>query len=94
MPSFKTVEEMSAYQANRELEEAMRVQRMSPEDRFQWLTQTWGRLQRETAILLQGRVSSPATARCYVSFEEKNRFESTREIEAAMALQHQRGALA
>ena len=85
--SFQTAEEMSDYQADRELQEALRVQTMSPEERYQWLTDTWGRLQREASLFLADLPPQAATARCYASMEEKNRFDEDREIGFALLRQ-------
>ena len=88
---FKTLDEMTNSQADRELQEALRVRSMSPYDRFQWLQQAWGRLQDDGTKLFPDRLCWDATARCYASFDEKNLFEETREME--LALQHQRAFL-
>ncbi|MFI5444009.1 hypothetical protein [Polaromonas sp. UC242_47] len=81
---FQTVEEMADYQADRELQEALRVQSMSPEERFQWLTENWGRLQDSASALFPDLPQRPKTARCYASMEEKNKFDEARELELAL----------
>lgn len=85
---FRTIDEMAEYQVDRELEQALRVQAMSSDERYQWLADHWGRLQDDANVLFAGTLSTQATARCYATPEEKNRFDDAREIE--MALQHQR----
>lgn len=81
---FQTIEAMADYQADREVQEALRVQSMSPEERFQWLTETWGRLQDEGSALFADLPRQAGTARCFASFEEKNRFDEERELKLAL----------
>lgn len=81
---FQTVEEMADYQADRERQEALRVQSMSPEERLQWLTENWGRLQDSASSLFSDLPQRPKIARCYASMEEKNKFDEARELELAL----------
>ncbi len=86
-PSFLSAHEMSEYQADRELAEALRVQRMSPPEFSDWLTSTWGGLQRQ-ANTMYASVSrtSIGQARHFKTLEEKNRFDEKRETEFAVAV--------
>ena len=49
--SFETAQALSDYQMERELQEALRVQDMTPAARWQWLQEEWGRLQDSAALL-------------------------------------------
>jgi hypothetical protein len=84
--SFETVQGMSDYQAARELQEALRVQGMSPEARWIWLQQTWGRLQDSAAFLRPDDQPMPGAARSYATLNEKNRFDEDREIRQALKM--------
>lgn len=84
--SFETVQGMSDYQAARELQEALRVQGMSPEARWMWLQQAWGRLQDGAAFLWPDDQPMPGAARCYATLDEKNRFDEDREIRQALKM--------
>lgn len=84
---FRSIEAMADYQVDRELQEALRVQSMSPQERFQWLTQTWGRLQDGASSLFADFPQQAGMARCYASFEEKNRFDEERELKFALQRQ-------
>ena len=77
--SFSSTEELAEYQASREVLEALRVQSMSPEERFQWLQDTCGRLQDDATLLFYDAVQRPGTSRCFASFEEKNAFDEDQE---------------
>jgi hypothetical protein len=82
--TFQTAEELADYQAKRELAEALRVQSMSPAERFKWLEQTWGRLQDDATALFMRTASKKGTSRCFASLAEKNRFDEDREVQAAI----------
>ena len=41
--SFESAQAMSDHQAERELQEALRVQGMTSEARWHWLKENWGR---------------------------------------------------
>ena len=84
--SFETLQEMSDYQAERELQEALRVQAMSPAQRWQWLQDVWGRLQDSASLISAGRPPAPAAARSYATWEEKNQFDENREIQQALQM--------
>lgn len=89
--SFLTVEEMAEYQADQEVQEALRVQAMNGDERWKWLTNTWGRLQAEASLLYADMPPRPHTTRCFATFEEKNAFDEQRELEFAMQLHAKRG---
>lgn len=84
--SFETAQAMSDHQAERELQEALRVQVMTPAARWLWLQETWGRLQDSATLLSPDDQPSPSAARCYASLDEKNRFDEDREIRQALRL--------
>lgn len=84
--SFASAQAMSDHQAELELQEALRVQDMSPAARWQWLQQTWGRLQDSAASLSTHDQSARGAARCYASLDEKNRFDEHREIQQALQM--------
>lgn len=88
--SFATADELSNYQNDREVKEALRVQSMTDVERFQWLVTNWGRLQEAANTLFVNAPERPATARCYASMDEKNRFDREREVQ--FALQHTAGS--
>lgn len=83
---FETAQGMSDYQAARELQEALRVQQMTPSARFAWLQKTWGRLQDSASFLNADARRTSAAARCYATLEEKNRFDDERELQQALQL--------
>lgn len=84
--SFESAQAMSDHQAERELQEALRVQAMTPAARWLWLQEAWGRLQDSAAILLPSEPPARGAARCYASMDEKNRFDEDREIRHAMQM--------
>ncbi len=94
-PSFATAQDMSAHQAQRELDEAMRVQAMLPFERSRWLASTWGNLQAQALALHQSLRLSAAegTARHFPTPEAKNQFDEERETEQALQLALSRGGL-
>jgi hypothetical protein len=81
---FETAQAMSDYQSERELQEALRVQGMTPAARLVWLQDTWGRLQDGASLLFGNMPAQHGTARCYASPVEKNRFDEEREINRAL----------
>jgi hypothetical protein len=83
---FDSAQAMSDHQAERELQEALRVQGMTPEARWLWLQETWGRLQNSAAFLSPIAQPVPGAARCYASLDEKNRFDEDRELRQALQL--------
>ncbi len=83
---FETAQAMSDHQAERELQEALRVQGMTPAARWLWLQENWGRLQDGAALLGSDDQSKPDTARCYATLEEKNRFDEDRELSQALQM--------
>lgn len=84
--TFETVGAMSDHQAERELQEALRVQGMTPAARWHWLQETWGRLQMSATFLAAIDQPLPGAARCYATLEEKNRFDEDREIRQALQM--------
>ncbi len=82
--SFDSARALSDHQAERELQEALRVQDMTPIARWLWLQETWGRLQDGAAFLSSNDQPMPGAARCYASLSEKNRFDESREIQQAL----------
>lgn len=82
--SFNSTEELAEYQSNREVLEALRVQSLSPDDRFEWLKNEWGRLQDDATSLFLDANDRPGTSRCFASFAEKNKFDEDREIVEAL----------
>lgn len=85
-PSFESTQAMSDHQAERELQEALRVQGMTPAARWLWLQETWGHLQDSAAFLLPNDPSMPGAARCYATLDEKNRFDEARKIRQALQM--------
>jgi hypothetical protein len=83
---FETEKAMSDHQAEREVQEALLVQGMTPEARWVWLQENWGRLQDSAALLGSGDQYTPGTARCYATLEEKNRFDELRELKQALQM--------
>lgn len=84
--SFDSAQAMSDHQAERELQEALRVQGMEPDARWLWLQETWGRLQDSAALLSPNAQPRPGSARCYASLDEKNRFDENRELSQALQM--------
>lgn len=74
---------MDANQQDTELAEALRVRAMPPEQRFDWLENVWGRVQRNANAFLAHAPEYQPTARSYATPEEKNRFDEARELEFA-----------
>lgn len=85
--SFKTAQEMSDYQHDREVEVALRAQAMNGEELSQWLEENWSRLQNEANVLYANMPDQPATARCFETMAEKNEYQREREIEFALEFQ-------
>lgn len=89
--SFESAQAISDHQADRELQEALRVQSMTPAMRWLWLQEAWGRLQDSAAFLLPNDPSMPGAARCYATLDEKNRFDEDREIRQALQMRIRMG---
>ena len=81
---FRTPNEMSDHQADRELAEALRVQRMKPHERAEWLRSSWGRLQEQANSLHAGVPTATAGARHFRTIEEKNIADRRAETEFAL----------
>lgn len=71
-------------QESAELAEALRVQAMSATERSAWLENVWGKVQRSAIAFSVNAPEHVPTARSYASFEEKNRFDESRELAFAM----------
>lgn len=71
-------------QESAELAEALRVQAMSGAERSAWLENVWGRVQRSADAFSVNAPQHVPTARCYATFDEKNRFDAARELTFAM----------
>lgn len=84
---FESAEAMADYQVEREVQEALRVSAMSSSERFKWLTENWDPLQAAVNVLYAKLPKQVATARCYTTIEEKNRFDEDREIDLAIQMQ-------
>ena len=82
--SFESTEDLAEYQSNCEILEALRVQSLSPDERFRWLQNEWGRLQDDATLLFSATTEQAGTSRCFTSFAEKNRFDEDREIMEAL----------
>jgi transcriptional regulator with XRE-family HTH domain len=90
--SFKTADEMSAYQQDRELAEALKVLSMSPRSFSLWLESSWGRLQDEANQLYIGvERSQKGFARHFKTPDEKNGFDRRREIDFAVKVSSKQG---
>ena len=83
---FETAQAMSDHQAERELQEALRVQDMTPAARWLWLQETWGCLQDSAALLSPNDLPMSSAARSYATWEEKNRFDEARELNQALQM--------
>ncbi|WP_334188697.1 hypothetical protein [Noviherbaspirillum sp.] len=81
---FRTASELSDYQAEREVLEALRVQAMTGDERYRWLEENWGRLQQQADLLYAGIDKGLPTVRHFRTLEEKNAFDRAREIEWSM----------
>ncbi len=84
--SFETAQALSDYQTERELQEALRVQGMTPAARWEWLQHEWGRLQDSAALLSINDQPAPYAARSYATLMEKNRFDEDRELQHALQM--------
>jgi transcriptional regulator with XRE-family HTH domain len=81
---FRTPQEMSDHQADREVAEALRVQRMQPFERAEWLRDSWGRLQQQANSLYGGLPTGTGGARHFRTIEEKNIADRLAETEFAL----------
>lgn len=81
---FSKPEGMSDYQADRELAEALRVQRMKPNQRGKWLRDSWGRLQEQANSLYAGLPRRSMGAQHFRTLEEKNIADRRTETEFAL----------
>lgn len=90
--SYPTAETMSAGQQQRELEEALRVQAMSPKERSQWISSTWDRLQEQALSIHRDLHVQNVRVRHFATIEDKNRYDDEQETERAVKLALSRGA--
>ena len=80
--AFKSVAELDRFRRDRDVEMAVRVQAMKPRNRFKWLSESWGRLQRQP---LAQPARRKVSARHFESIADKNRHDEALEIAAALA---------
>ena len=80
--AFKSVAELDRFQRDREVAMAVCVQSMKPRNRFKWLSESWGALQRHP---LAQPVHRKVSARHFESIAEKNRHDEALEIAGALA---------
>ena len=84
---FSDLESMSRHQDRQELLEALRVCAMPEAASSQWPKQSLAPLQQlATPALAAESASWTATARCFRSHDEKQRFDETRELTRAVHL--------
>lgn len=90
--SFATAEEMSTYQEQRELAEALRVQAMLPFERSRWLASSWGALQNQALSIHRDlKPANVRTVRHFATIDAKNQYDEQRETERALHLALSRG---
>jgi hypothetical protein len=85
--SFASIEELNEFQLRREIEQAVKVQKMAPDERLLWLEEHWGRLQESSNLMLAGLPATPRRARHFATFSEKNEYDQARELERALQFQ-------
>lgn len=73
-------------QLDREVAEALRVQSMCPDERYEWLRESWGYLQRQADFLYADLPDRKPAVHSFATLEEKNRFDEAREIDFALAV--------
>jgi hypothetical protein len=83
---LEAAQALSDHQVERELQEALRVQGMTPAARWQWLQEVWGRLQDSAASLSTKDYPVPGAARSYATLMEKNQFDEARELRQALQM--------
>jgi len=82
------VEEMNEAQLERAVDVALRVRRMTSDERAEWLSSTWDKLQASANDLYaQFRATRPqeSMATCFSSFSEKNAYDEQRRLDFAVA---------
>ncbi len=84
--SFASIEEMNEFRSTREVEQAVLVQRMAPDERMQWLEEHWGRLQEGANLMLAYLPDTPRRAQHFATHQEKNEVDQAREVERARQL--------
>lgn len=82
--SFASIEELNDFRLNQEVEQAVKVQAMSPDERLLWLEEHWGRLQESANLMLAGLPATPRRALHFTSHSEKNEYDQARELERAL----------
>jgi branched-subunit amino acid aminotransferase/4-amino-4-deoxychorismate lyase len=85
--SFVSIEELNAFRLTEEIEQAVKVQTMTPDERLIWLEEHWGRLQESANLMLAGLPETPRRARHFATFSEKNEYDQARELERARQFQ-------
>jgi acyl-CoA reductase-like NAD-dependent aldehyde dehydrogenase len=85
---YATLEEMNEAQLERAVDVALRVRRMTSDERAEWLSSTWDRLQDSAnALYAPFRATRPqeSMAICFLSFFEKNAYDEQRRLDFAVA---------
>jgi hypothetical protein len=85
--SFASIEELNDFRSSEEIEQAVKVQKMTPDERLLWLEEHWGRLQESSNLMLAGLPATPRRARHFATFSEKNEYDQARELERALQFQ-------
>ena len=85
--SFASIEELNDFRLTKEIEQAVKVQTMTPDERLRWLEENWGRLQESANLMLAGLPERPRRARHFATQSEKNEYDQAREIERARQFQ-------
>jgi len=84
--SFESAVRLSDHQIERELREALRVQSMSADARWQWLQIEWGALQDCATLLFQKHAPPRYTSHSFATLADKNRFDEAVELERALRM--------
>ena len=82
---FKSIEEMNEAQLEAEVLEALRVSEMSPQEHWEWITNVWGKLQRDAAELCP-RPPPDEEQAYFVDLNDKNKHDEERELLHALSL--------
>ena len=85
---FSSIEAMHESDAERAVQEALRVQLLGPAERYAWIEDQWDPLQRFATSIFSGvEPHQPHTVLCFESLQEKNRYEEAYELQRALRLQ-------
>lgn len=85
--SFATLEDMNEAQLNTQVREAIRVRRMSGDERARWLRDNWDPLQHQATALRAGiAIGGPPRAMHFASMEAKNVNDEDQELQLALAI--------